>query len=42
LCVLEEAAASDVALPPAFELLDERRVGDSKVLFLRFGSGAPA
>ena len=42
LCVLEEALASAVALPPAFELLDERRVGDSKVLFLRFRSAVAA
>ncbi len=41
-CVLEEAVASVLALPPAFDLLDERRVGDSKVLFLRFGVGAAA
>jgi 16S rRNA (guanine966-N2)-methyltransferase len=42
LCVLEEAVESTVSLPPRFEPLNERRVGDSKVLFLRFGHAKSA
>ena len=33
LCVLEERAAVDVALPPDFRLLDRRATGDSQVVF---------
>ena len=41
LAVLEEAARSEVDAIPGFEPLDERRYGDSKLLFLRF-AGADA
>jgi len=33
LCVLEERAAVDVALPPDFRLLDRRDTGDSQLVF---------
>lgn len=40
LCVLEEAAASDVTVAAGFERLDTRRSGDSVLYFLRWnGSG---
>ncbi|MDJ0930242.1 16S rRNA (guanine(966)-N(2))-methyltransferase RsmD [Breoghania sp.] len=35
LCVLEEAADSIVEVPARFETVEERGIGDSKVLFLR-------
>jgi 16S rRNA (guanine966-N2)-methyltransferase len=35
LAVLEEAARTEVEAVPGFERLDERRYGDSKLLFLR-------
>lgn len=35
LCILEEDAKTDIAIPEGFELEDERTSGDSKVLFLR-------
>ena len=35
ICVLEEHAKADIAVPDGFERLDERIAGDSKVLFLR-------
>jgi len=34
--VVEEAAGAPVPLPPAFEALDERRYGDTRVLFLAY------
>ncbi|MGD9738262.1 MAG: 16S rRNA (guanine(966)-N(2))-methyltransferase RsmD [Bauldia sp.] len=36
--VLEEAADATIGDLPGFEVLDERKVGDSKVLFLRWGA----
>ncbi len=36
LCVVEEAAAAPFAWPAGFEVLDERRVSDSKLLFARW------
>ena len=36
LCVLEERADAEIALPPGFELLDQRKAGDSQLSFLRF------
>jgi 16S rRNA (guanine966-N2)-methyltransferase len=38
IAILEEAATSDVTVPAGFALLDERKVGDSKVRFLSFGA----
>ena len=35
LCVLEEDAKAEIAVPEGFALLDERKAGDSQVLFLR-------
>jgi len=40
MAILEEAATSDVTVPAGFTLIDERRVGDSKVRFLSFGEPA--
>jgi len=37
--VVEEAADAPVPLPPGFEALDERRYGDTKVLFLGYRAG---
>jgi len=34
-CVLEERASADVEVPQGFKTLDQRRAGDSQVLFLR-------
>lgn len=36
-CVLEERAGTDVAIPPAFTQFDTRTWGDTEVRFLRFG-----
>jgi 16S rRNA (guanine966-N2)-methyltransferase len=35
ICVLEEAASADIDLPQGFELLDQRRYGDTQVVFLQ-------
>lgn len=35
ICMLEERAGTDVAIPAAFELLDTRTYGDTEVRFLR-------
>lgn len=35
-CILEERASASVEMPEAFELLDERNVGDSQILFYRW------
>ncbi len=37
LCVLEERANAEVALPPGFEVLEERHAGESKLLLMRAG-----
>lgn len=37
-CAVELAKTDDVAPPPGFEPLDERRYGDTKILFLRWRS----
>jgi 16S rRNA (guanine966-N2)-methyltransferase len=34
-CVLEERAAAEIALPTGFELIDQRSSGDSRLLFAR-------
>jgi 16S rRNA (guanine966-N2)-methyltransferase len=34
LCVLEELAAATIETPPAFEILDRRRSGDTQLIFL--------
>jgi 16S rRNA (guanine966-N2)-methyltransferase len=36
-CILEERAGADVAVPPAFTQFDTRTWGDTEVRFLRFG-----
>jgi len=36
-CVLEERAGADVAIPPVFTQFDTRTWGDTEVRFLRFG-----
>jgi 16S rRNA (guanine966-N2)-methyltransferase len=35
LCVVEEAAKAEVAAPAGFAAADERRYGDTKIMFLR-------
>jgi len=35
IAVLEEAAAAEIDIPQGYELLDERRYGDTQVVFLR-------
>lgn len=40
LCVLEERADAPVVLPAGFDTLDRREVGDSQLIFARFGSDA--
>lgn len=42
LIVFEETARTDITVPEAFEALDERAYGDTKVLFLRHRGAAPA
>jgi 16S rRNA (guanine966-N2)-methyltransferase len=37
LCVVEESAEAEVAIPSAFTAEHEREAGDSRVLFLRYG-----
>jgi len=39
-CVLEEAASANVDLPPGVESLDERTVGDTKLVICRAGAAA--
>jgi len=36
-CVFEERAETNIAIPPRFDLLDTRTWGDTEVRFLRFG-----
>lgn len=38
LCVLEERASASLETPEAFAEVDHRTVGDSQVVFMRFGS----
>jgi len=38
-CVLEERASAEVVRPQGFDLIDQRKAGDSQVLFLRFEGG---
>lgn len=40
ICVLEERAGTEVAVPAAFELVDTRTYGDTDVRFLRFSPSA--
>jgi 16S rRNA (guanine966-N2)-methyltransferase len=37
LCILEESASAEIALPQGYELLEQRDYGDTQVLFLRAG-----
>ncbi|NVK34449.1 MAG: 16S rRNA (guanine(966)-N(2))-methyltransferase RsmD [Rhodobacteraceae bacterium] len=37
LCLLEERASASIDLPNAFEILDQRTVGDSQILFIKNG-----
>lgn len=39
LCVLEEAAAAQVDLGPAFTVLERRQAGDTQLVFARAGKG---
>lgn len=41
-CVVEEAASAEFAAPPRFALEDERLVGDSRLMFLRYAPLDPA
>ncbi len=38
LCVVEEQADADVAIPAVFQMIETRVYGDTKLLFLRFGT----
>lgn len=38
ICVLEERAGTEVAIPEAFEVLDVRTYGDTEIRFLRFAA----
>jgi 16S rRNA (guanine966-N2)-methyltransferase len=38
IAILEEDVASEVTIPAGFTLVDERKVGDSRVRFLAFGA----
>jgi 16S rRNA (guanine966-N2)-methyltransferase len=38
LCVLEELAAAAIETPPAFEVLDKRKSGETQLIFLTRGS----
>jgi len=40
ICMLEERAGTDVAIPAAFELLDTRTYGDTDVRFLKVAAAA--
>ncbi len=39
LVIVEESGKADFPVPPAFTLLDERSMGDSKLRFLRYAEG---
>ena len=41
IAILEERASSEVAVPDSFELIDQRRWGDTSVMFLRFMRDEP-
>ena len=39
LCIIEEAAEEEVALPPGMRALDRRAYGDTQIVFARFEAG---